>query len=389
MRDSNRNLHDGIKLIPFCTRDTREIADAGVIEFLKDALSRAASGRELSAMSSFCEYTPYTDKAGVQLRRARSGDLINELFINKTHSMRIAMLLNGSRTRALPNKGKASAFIALPRCKCIGFDNDSFVFELPVPNEDPVSLLAHLIDSDTLYTLESRVALALHLARAVLVIHSLGLVHKNIRSDTIVVLATDRSQPGVLGVPCILGWGAARDEEEESGMSGLPMPYFEAGFDASIYRHPKHDAEKRTEKLQMRDDVYSLGVCLLEIALWESLASTRHDSSGQMSAPMRDIQKMSKDSRKVGGELTRHLVDIAKKWVPVTMGSVFTDIVVTCLECWDDDVNDNYENDYDDEEEELRRHLSSEARISIKFSKRVVKKLARIHAGIAPRKEET
>lgn len=389
MRDSNRNLHDGIQLIPFCTRDTREIADAGVIEFLKDALSRAASGRELSAMSSFCEYTPYTDTAGVQLRCARSGDLINELFINKIHSMRIATLLNGSRTRALPNKGKGSAFIALPRCKCIGFDNDSFVFELPVPNEDPVSLLAHLIDSDTLYTLESRVALALHLARAVLVIHSLGLVHKNIRSDTIVVLATDHSQPGVLGIPCILGWGLARDEEEESGMSGLPMPYFEEGFDASIYRHPKHDVERRTEKMQMRDDVYSLGVCLLEIALWKPLASTRHDFSGPMSSQLRDLQGMLKDSRRAGGELSRRLVEIAKKWVPVTMGSVFADVVVTCLECWEEDTEDNDENKYDDdEEEEIRRHLSSEARISIKFSKRVVKKLARIYAGIASRKEK-
>lgn len=331
----------------------------------------------------------YTDKAGVQLRRAQNEDLIYELFINKRHSMRIATLLSGSRARASPSKGKDSALISLPKCKWIGFHSDSFVFELPVPNADPVSLLAHLVDSDTPYTLDSRVALALHLARAVLVIHSLGLVHKNIRSDTIVVLATDRSQPGVLGIPCILGWGLARDEEEESGMSGLPMPYFEAGFDASIYRHPKHDVERRTEKMQMRDDVYSLGVCLLEIALWKPLASTRQDFSGPMSSQLRDLQRMSKDSRRTGGELTRRLVDIAKKWVPVTMGSVFANVVVTCLECWDEDAEDNNENNYDDDEEEkIRRHLSSEARISIRFSKRVVKKLARIHAGIAPRKEE-
>lgn len=340
-------------------------------------------------MSYFGDYTMYTDKAGIQLRRAQNGDLIYELFVNKSHSMRIATLLSGIRTRESPSKGKDSAPIALPRCKWIGFHRDSFVFELPVANADPVSLLAHLIDSDTPYTLESRVALALHLARAVLVIHSLGLVHKNIRSDTIVVLATDHSQPGVLGIPCILGWGLARDEEEESGMSGLPMPYFEEGFDASIYRHPKHDVERRTEKMQMRDDVYSLGVCLLEIALWRPFASTRHDFSGPMSSQLRDLQGMLKDSRRAGGELSRRLVDIAKKWVPVTMGSVFADVVVTCLECWEEDTEDNDENKYDDdEEEEIRRHLSSEARISIKFSKRVVKKLARIYAGVASRQEK-
>lgn len=279
LRDSNRNLHNGIQLIPFCTQDTRDIVDAGVIEFLKEALSRAASGWEPNTMSSLGVYTMYTDKAGVEVRRARNGDIIYEFFIDKRHSMKIARLLSGSRARASTRKGNDSTFIALPRCTCIGFHSDSFVFELPVPNEEPVSLLAHLVDSDAFYTLEPRVALALHLSRAVLIIHSLGLVHKNIRSDTIVVLATNRSQPGALGVPCILGWGAARDEEGESDMSGLPMPYFEAGFDASIYRHPKHDVEKRTEKMQMRDDVYSLGVCLLEIALWESLATTRHDSS--------------------------------------------------------------------------------------------------------------
>lgn len=119
MRDSNRNLHDGIQLIPFCTRDTREIADAGVIDFLKDALNRAASGREPRAMSYFGDYTMYTDKAGVQLRRAQNGDLIYELFVNKSHSMRIATLLSGSRARATPSKGKDSAPIALPRCKRI------------------------------------------------------------------------------------------------------------------------------------------------------------------------------------------------------------------------------------------------------------------------------
>lgn len=396
LKDSNRNLHDGIQLIPFFTGDPREIAGEGVIEFLKEALTRAASGREPSAMRSPCDFKQYEDKAGVTILGTKSGDftLIKESFtMTQSSSRRIAALLNGSRARASPSKGRESAFIALPRCKFI--DNDSgFIFELPVPNAHPVSLLAYLLDPDTLYTLESRVALALHLARAVLVIHSLNMVHKGISSDNIFILDADRS-PGVLGVPCILRWGgngSVRFEDDDSYGNSFPSRSHNVGFDGSIYRHPKHDVEKR-EKMQMRDDVYSLGVCLLEIALWKPIACARYNFSGPMSSELRGIRST--------GERTKCLVDIARKWVPLTMGSVFADVVVTCLECWEYDVEDNNnESDYDDDEEELRRHLSSkeeafrrhlssEAQISIKFSKRVVKKLARIYAGIALREEET
>lgn len=38
---------------------------------------------------------------------------------------------------------------------------------------------------------------------------------------------------------------------------------------ADIYRHPKRQGLQLDERYNMKHDIYSLGVCLLEIGLWE------------------------------------------------------------------------------------------------------------------------
>lgn len=46
-----------------------------------------------------------------------------------------------------------------------------------------------------------------------------------------------------------------------------------------IYRHPYRQGLQPQERYNIGHDIYSLGVCLLEIGLWESLKTTKSDTN--------------------------------------------------------------------------------------------------------------
>lgn len=90
----------------------------------------------------------------------------------------------------------------------------------------------------------------------------------------------------------------------------------------------------------MQHDIYSLGVCLLEIVLWGSFLS--YDPTGSyrtLSALLEvpstvsppQISKWLLDGGKV------HLLSLAQTKVPLTMGDQYAEIVQTCLTCLDPD----------------------------------------------------
>jgi hypothetical protein len=50
-------------------------------------------------------------------------------------------------------------------------------------------------------------------------------------------------------------------------------------WDRNVYRHPLRQGDRPAEAYRMQHDIYSLGVCLLEIGLWESFVeyTTEHE----------------------------------------------------------------------------------------------------------------
>jgi hypothetical protein len=87
----------------------------------------------------------------------------------------------------------------------------------------------------------------------------------------------------------------------------------------------------------MQHDIYSLGVCLLEIGLWQSLIAT------QIHGPDKPGEALRLPSQNNAGpvpqwhsvEMKEHLVDLARKELPQRMGTRYAEVVVTCLTCLD------------------------------------------------------
>ena len=84
----------------------------------------------------------------------------------------------------------------------------------------------------------------------------------------------------------------------------------------------------------MQHDIYSLGVCLLEIGLWSSFVLT---SEPPQPGPLLDISRelSMRNALQAAWDIKRLLVSLAKKTLPSRMGKVYTEVVMSCLSCTD------------------------------------------------------
>jgi len=136
-----------------------------------------------------------------------------------------------------------------------------FVFMVPTAFNKPRSLRTFLLAVNHEYPLDDRFRLAKLLARSVLFLHSAQVVHKNITPETVILL-TDSSTG--LETPFLVGFEKFRRAEGRTYLSG------DAFWEKNLYRHPKRQGDYPEEEYKMQHDIYSLGVCLLEIGLGTS-----------------------------------------------------------------------------------------------------------------------
>src|SRR5579862_9999259 len=103
----------------------------------------------------------------------------------------------------------------------------------------------------------------------------------------------------------------------------------------------------------MRHDIYSVGVCLLEIGLWSSFVDYSEDQKSVSPGPELPISELIaiKDQRKAAIEVMAILVEMARSRLPWSMGNVYTDVVVSCLTCLDKN-NEGFgdEKEFEDED---------------------------------------
>ncbi|KAH7114516.1 hypothetical protein B0J13DRAFT_630840 [Dactylonectria estremocensis] len=86
----------------------------------------------------------------------------------------------------------------------------------------------------------------------------------------------------------------------------------------------------------MQHDIYSLGVCLLEIGLWESLVTYDPDGAAQPSTAL----SLAKDRSQLKSPniLKEHLVTLSRSnMLRAKMGTKYSEVVETCLTCLDED----------------------------------------------------
>ncbi|KAH7113568.1 hypothetical protein EDB81DRAFT_670105 [Dactylonectria macrodidyma] len=182
----------------------------------------------------------------------------------------------------------------------------AFLFRVPEGHTAIRSVRQLLLSSQAHDSLSDRLEMAKKLVNAVYYVHLYGFVHKNIRPETILSLS----------------------ETEEGRLSSMACL-------TNLYRHPLRQGNN-VDYYVMQHDIYSLGVCLLEIGLWESLVAYDPDGAAQPSTALSLAEDRSQ--LKSPNILKEHLVTLSRSnMLRAKMGTKYSEVVETCLTCLDED----------------------------------------------------
>ncbi|OQE43571.1 hypothetical protein PENCOP_c003G04896 [Penicillium coprophilum] len=215
-----------------------------------------------------------------------------------------------------------------------------FILEIPEGLHTPRPLRSLLLEGKKC-SLTTRVQLATRLARSVMFVHTAGFVHKGVRPETVIVFDQDSSLPDQqnqnASLPFLVGFERFRRAEAHTDLSG------DLEWERNLYRHPVRQGLWSEEAFIMQHDIYSLGVCLLEIALWQSFVQINEVSSSPW--PDLGIQNAisDKDARRGGFAIKKQLLALAKDRLPCLVGDRYTDIVIACLCCLDESKDNIFE----------------------------------------------
>lgn len=237
----------------------------------------------------------------------------------------------------------------------------SFVFRLP-PTHPHVQSLRHRLLSgpDGEHdSLSARFDLARQLVKAVSYVHLYEFVHKNIRPEIILILnggnygpanARGEDEAGTCSETAVLvGFDILRDAE------GKTLRLGDDDWEKNLYRHPHRQGKTPETDYNMRHDIYSVGVCLLEIGLWESFVEydkvdeKEQEALDQVSLTTTSLRPSSPGSRlgvegetMSGSELLKSpervkdsLLQLARGLLRRKMGIKYSKVVETCLTCLD------------------------------------------------------
>lgn len=154
--------------------------------------------------------------------------------------------------------------------RCKGFSQNldgskvAFVFAIPRWSKPPRPLRSLF---GSIPSVTERLELALHVTESVRHFHTAGWLHKNLRSDNILLLSADDTTWLPLSYPALAGFAFSR-LDSPSEISEYPS----VDPQCDIYRHPEAMGEPSTS-FSAAKDIYSLGTILLEIGEWRSLKS--------------------------------------------------------------------------------------------------------------------
>jgi Protein tyrosine and serine/threonine kinase len=205
-------------------------------------------------------------------------------------------------------------------------------------------------------SLNQRVDLCYQLSNAVLQVHQLNLVHKNINTINILAMKPAAPAPGAAAAQAtaqapptppeqdltifLADWRLVRKSSNASAFLR------EKDWWRRLYQHPSRHLIDIQQDYTMYHDIYSLGVCLIEILLWQSLLDK---PDGQEPGPS-PLLKTAVDEVIAGlgtpqtpgatglasldGDTIQDiLIKIASTNLPPAVGTKLTALVVNCLKC--------------------------------------------------------
>lgn len=168
-------------------------------------------------------------------------------------------------------------------------------------------------------SLSNRIKLASVLAGSIEYLHSTNWVHKGLCPHNIIFF----NEPGHVDLsnPYLCGFGLARPAEIQE-MTERPVS--DPEFD--VYRHPLAHGDAATEGIggfKKTFDIYSLGIILIETALWQPI----HHVLG-----IQSLEKGLKPNftKKIRSRLLNEREYLTR--VRSDAGDIFAEIIQTCLE---------------------------------------------------------
>lgn len=215
----------------------------------------------------------------------------------------------------------------------------TMVFRVPTLCSDPRSLRDLLLNGPAPSSLSFRFDMARELVKAVSYVHTFGFVHKTIRPESVLTFASmDTERIGSRSV-FLVGFENFRREDGWTQRRG------DDTLERNLYRHPSRQGACPREDYVMQHDIYSLGVCLLEIGLWQSLITYdlqggNDIDNGTKSLPSSLLLDSSPGSLGLGAMgpsiLARgqeRLLSLVRSSLTQVMGTKYAEIVETCLTC--------------------------------------------------------
>ncbi len=205
------------------------------------------------------------------------------------------------------------------------------------------------------HSLSRQVLIAKELAKSVSFVHNLNFVHKHICPETILLFEDLGSRFSTF----LVGFDNFRVADGGTNFAG------DATWERNLYRHPSRQGEFPEEAYKMQHDVYRLGVCLLEIGLWQSFVSysseppprPRYGEAYQQftvwlgSTGSPQTAKGAACQKMITLKLKEYFVHLAKTRLPLAIADKYSAVVVSCLTCLDKDNKDFGEENYISDDE--------------------------------------
>ncbi|KIK65975.1 hypothetical protein GYMLUDRAFT_239644 [Collybiopsis luxurians FD-317 M1] len=230
-----------------------------------------------------------------------------------------------------------AASMHILRCKgttyqAEGYNRSLLFYELPgePTNRSKWTLAQAIEDKRTLKpSLSVRICYAMEISMAVMFTHAAGLVHKSISPENVLILNNSLSTNRVFVTVArrkssvyLVGFDAARLRD----LSAYSAQRAETDPLKKLYQHPERQIvlqDGKVVRFGIRHDMYSLGVVLLELAMWKRVQ--------QINDP--DLQKL----RNARGQafdpqkLQAKLADLVEQSLAGLMGTKYADAVLCCL----------------------------------------------------------
>jgi hypothetical protein len=253
------------------------------------------------------------------------------------------------------------------------------VFRAPEGSKSLQSLRQTLLDSDANapISISRRVRFAQELAKSVSYVHTFDFVHKSICPESVLIFA----DPELARNPTFLvGFGEFRSAGGGTIMMG------DDAWERNIYRHPARQGTNPKDSYKMQHDIYSLGVCLLELGLWASFVDYGEDDPplpkyGQLhrdfvawaKTASVELEEQPPNVAYLGSTailLKQYLLKLARTALLQRMGEIYAEVVVTCLTCLDEN-NDDFG-------EEAEFIDADEVLVGVRFIEKVLGRLNEI-----------